>query len=225
MRLKSLLPTLSWGFFLGVLSMIGNFFSAGLALYYEAEIGTWGVLAWSLFFLLMAILMTFSFISNTFISLIAGYFLGLTAIFPLWLTYLLAATVGYFFSKKIEGGKVAVQLSQHKKWESWQKNLHAQGLKLVFWARLSPLLPFAVMNLFLVSQKINFRDYFWGSSLGSPPRMLLTLWIGTQAPYLKNLLESQVEQGFSQAQMLSLTLSILAIAGLFWTVYKIFTQK
>jgi uncharacterized membrane protein YdjX (TVP38/TMEM64 family) len=225
MQFKSLLPTLSWGFFLGVLSMIGNFFSVGLALYYETQIQTWKPVAWSIFFLLMAILMTFSLLSHTFVSLIAGYFLGLMAIFPLWLTYLLAASAGYFFSKKIEGGRVAAQLSKHKKWELWQKKLHAQGIELVFWARLSPLLPFAVMNLFLVSQKINFREYFWGSALGSPPRLLVTIWLATQAPYLKNVLENQLAQELSQGQILSLALSILAIAGLFWTIYKIFTQK
>jgi uncharacterized membrane protein YdjX (TVP38/TMEM64 family) len=212
--------TFSWAFWLSTTAILGSMSAVTVAYQYEDSILEWQPWVWAVFFALMALAMLGSLISNTFVSLISGYFLGFAAFFPVWLTYIAAVLGGYYVSQKIDKGSIRSFLAQYPKWDAWQKNLHQKSFGLVFWARLSPLLPFAVMNLALVSQGVRLRVYLIGSAMGAVPRLLVTIAATTQAKSIKDALSGK---GTLDAwQILGMVMSLVAVLALFYLLKKSF---
>ena len=85
---------------------------------------------------------------------------------------------------------------------------------MVAYMRLSPVMPFAMMNVFLASLPIKMYNYIMGSMLGMLPRTLLLFWAGMNAVEIWNFVQSPTIDGIWQ--MLPLLLVFVAIAGLIY---------
>lgn len=175
---------------------------------------------WAVGYGLASVLVAFSVLPNTFLAFLGGYFLAFWAIPMMLLSYSLALLVSYQIARKIDGGTFWQSLSQHPRILLTIKQLQAQEAWLVFFARLSPLLPFAVMNQVLYSLQVTKRQYFMGSVIGMFPRMLLLVWAGSTAATLdwqtvnKNPLSFSLQIGFL----------VFSIVGILWIIRKV-TKK
>ena len=81
-------------------------------------------------------------------------------------------------------------------------------------SRLSPVLPFALMNFVLSLMQVRKRDYLYGSLLGMLPRTTFFYWLGTQAKQLYELLQNPTAG--NQQQLLFLGLLIISVFGIIY---------
>ena len=72
------------------------------------------------------------------------------------------------------------------------------GLKLVILVRLSPLIPFNVLNYALGVTRVRLRDYALGSFLGMLPVTLLYVYVGSLAGELTSLARGATSGGLWQ---------------------------
>jgi uncharacterized membrane protein YdjX (TVP38/TMEM64 family) len=147
----------------------------------QATLAQFSLAEWSLVYALASVLVAFSVIPNTFLAFLGGYFLVFWSIPFMLLTYLAALLMSYAIARQLDGGTFWQSLSQHPRIQLTINQLQKQETWLVFFARLSPLLPFVVMNQVLYSLQVSKRQYFIGSILGMTPRMLLLTWAGSTA--------------------------------------------
>ena len=62
-----------------------------------------------------------------------------------------------------------------------------QGARLVFLLRLSPIVPFSILNYLLGLTHVTFRGYFFASAIGMVPGILLYTHIGASLASLSDL--------------------------------------
>lgn len=127
-----------------------------------------------LFFLIASLLMGFSLCPTTIICLVGGY-LSSYSYFPLFLiAYGVAAFIGKYWGRAIASN---LSHTNEGKWEAFlNKHQGKSNLELVFWARLSPILPFSLSNYLLGGIQLSNISFVAASLLGTLPRSL-ALWI------------------------------------------------
>jgi len=168
---------------------------------------------WVLFFAGSAFTMAFALTPTTFVALLGGFLLGWAALPPLCVSYLLAAGLGYAVAARLDSsGRLLAFLRQKPVVDRVVGRLQGGSTMAVMLARLSPVLPFAVMNAVFALVRIPLWPFLWGSLWGMLPRTMLSVWAGTQARQLRALLENSNGGGAWQLALLGLTL--LSLAGL-----------
>lgn len=172
---------------------------------------------WVLFFLFTALSMAMALTPTTFIALITGYFIGWKAIPGLVIGYLAACLIGYKIGKLIDGGRLLYTLSTDVKVKEWIDKLRFNQLNMVILCRLSPVLPFALMNFVLAALGYDLRRYLLGSFLGMLPRTLLFIWIGAQAHHIVEVVQGDEQFGIQEISVILLTL--LTFLG-FFLIFK-----
>jgi len=171
----------------------------------------WPELAW--IYTLASITMAFAFTPTTFIALLSGFFIGLTSIPWVIISYQMASFIGYSLAKKIDQGAFVESTQLYPKVHAILGQINFSPLTLVFLARISPVLPFAIMNVVLSMAKVKLRHFLWGGLWGMLPRTLLFLWVGTQAPFLIELLQNRAE---NQTLIIgTLVLIVISVLGLY----------
>ena len=68
-----------------------------------------------------------------------------------------------------------------------------EGWKITFLLRLSPLMPYALINYLLSSTQLTLWTYFWTSALGVLPPTALYVYLGTSAASLSDILGDAFE--------------------------------
>lgn len=143
--------------------------------------------------------MAFALTPTTVIALVSGYFLGIKAIVPLVITYSLASVIGYFISKPL--GK-SFHAAAHKAYPKMDRLIQGMSSRspagFVFLCRISPILPFAVMNVVLPFIGVRFKSFFWGGIAGMLPRTVLAIVAGSLAHSLFSLIKEPNSLGYMQ---------------------------
>ncbi len=170
----------------------------------------------SIFFILFtlgtAILMGFAIVPTTVIALVSGYLLGYLGLAPTLIAYTLASLIGYQLVGLIEKGKSHQAFQTLDSTQFIIENIHQHEKSLIVLCRLSPILPFAIMNIFMSSLKINIKNFLLYGSLGMLPRTMIFVFVGSQVKEVLNI----VSQGkdFPLVQISFLVLLILSSIGL-----------
>ena len=125
---------------------------------HEAVFHSMTAFYWVIFYSAAAITMALSLTHTTLISLITGYFLGWSGLVYLIPAYLLASYIGYYIAWFIDHGKLFDSLGEVPKVKSVILNLKKKELQVISFARLSPVLPFAIMNALLSYLKAGMRN-------------------------------------------------------------------
>lgn len=161
--------------------------------------------------------MAFAFTPTTVIALVSGYFLGYSAIVPLVLTYSAASIIGYYISKPL-GSKFHHTIQKaYPKLEQLTQNVSERNpASFAFFCRISPVLPFAVMNVVLPIIGLKFKPFFWGGMAGMLPRTVLAIITGSLANNLINLMQHPNSTSYMQIGFaVLLIISIFGIGFLF----------
>ena len=165
------------------------------ALVHEQTIAQFGAEAWTVVFLLSCLTMGFALTPTTFVALVSGYFLGLAAIPAVVLGYTIASLIGFLLTRAIDQGQLMRSIYH------WLGDAKAQRLRqllagiadhqfgIIVMARLSPILPFALMNVVLPVAGVRLRPFVVAGTLGMLPRTLFFIWLGSEAQVLRTLVE------------------------------------
>ena len=200
---------------LGLLSLMPLLFSSLIATLLIQHESAFLMLEWSQWlplFLLSTITMALAMTPSTFIALVCGYFIGWEGAPVMALSYLLASALGYRAGLLLDGGRFLNSVQSHPKVRAFLSELTLKDWPLMFLVRLSPVLPFSVMNLLMPVLKIRFRVFLTAGFIGMLPRTLFSIWLGIQAKGLIELLQSSYDG--KAVSILLILLTIISVAGL-----------
>ena len=180
---------------------------------YETTILTFSFEQWALFYFATAITMALALTPTTYIALVSGYFIGWISLFGLVPSYIAASLIGFYLAGKLDKGNFLTYFSENAKINGVVKNLKTEEFWVIFFCRISPALPFAMMNVFLSFMKVKMGNFISGSILGMLPRTILSVWIGTQASDIIKMLKGKEDPNSNK--LLLIALLVLSIVGLY----------
>ncbi len=96
---------------------------------------------------------------------------------------IIAAMLSFGFSRTI--GRKLVEQKLAGKWQSIDREMHQGGFFYMFAIRLLPLIPYGLVNFAAGLTSIKFRDYFFGTVLGTVPGILPFVMMGAGLTALK----------------------------------------
>lgn len=143
---------------------------------------TYGQWAW--FYLATVFTMALAFTPTTFIATLSGFFLGFSSVWYLVPSYMLASLVGYWLARHIGANALQIVTETYPKSKKVLQGLKKNELWLVILCRISPILPFAIMNVVLSYAGIRLRRFLLGGLLGMLPRTIMAVALGTQLEQL-----------------------------------------
>ncbi|MBI3447368.1 MAG: TVP38/TMEM64 family protein [Acidobacteria bacterium] len=140
-------------------------------------LGVWGPVVFILGYALAAV----AFVPGSILTLAAGAIFGLG-----WgtLYVYIAATIGssaaFLVSRHLARAAIEKKIAGNARFASIDRAVGAQGKKLVFLLRLSPIFPFNLLNYALGLTKVSFTDYV-AASVGMIPGTILYVYYGKLA--------------------------------------------
>ena len=183
---------------------------------YEASIEDFGLIQWALIFTLSVCTMALALTPTTLVAITIGYFIGLAGLLPLVVSYTLASIIGYRLARPLGPGMMANVYKAYPKSEQLFENLnHGSPFWFVVMCRLSPILPFGLMNVILSLMATPFRSFLLGGIVGMLPRTLTALIVGKLASDLINVV---THPGQNLLMQISFS-ALLIISGIGLTYY------
>jgi uncharacterized membrane protein YdjX (TVP38/TMEM64 family) len=189
-----------------------------LAVEYDQVIQNFIFWQWCLFYLGTCFTMALAMTPTTFIALISGYYLGWKAIPFIAVSYFFASLIGYFLAKKLDRGKFMSSIENIPGVSRIANNLKKKENSIIFFARISPVTPFAMMNVLLSYLNADLKKFLFAGFLGMLPRTLLCVYIGAQAKYIKEVLQNP---NSNQWELLCFAgLLMFSVIGLFYIIMR-----
>lgn len=126
----------------------------------------------------------------TYLALVYGYVLGWTSLPMLFALNIGAIAIIYVSAHFLHAASVRSYLIQvYPQVATLLRRFYQNELRLIFFAKLSPVLPFAITNLFFAMAGARFKQVLTGGTLGMIPRTMLAVWAGKEAQDIRYLLE------------------------------------
>ena len=167
---------------------------------------------WLPFFALSALTMATAITPTTFIALVGGYFLGWQAAPPMIAGYLLASMLGFILGKQLDGGRLMAGFEQNSRISLIIEEIKKRDWSVMVLLRISPVLPFSLINLLLPATGLRFSVFVLAGFIGMLPRTLFSIWAGLQAHNLTQLLQNP-DQNTTATVLLILT-ALVSVGGL-----------
>ncbi|MVM39726.1 hypothetical protein GO730_22490 [Spirosoma sp. HMF3257] len=153
----------------------------------------------------------------TMLALIFGYFLGWQAVLPLFVINFGGILFINLLVRWLDHDRFLAFIQRNPKAQSVLDRILNNELEVIFFAKLSPILPFGLTNLLFALSGAKLRNILLGGFLGMTPRTLLAIWSGHEAREIKALLENPNQSSWTQIVVVGLI--IISIAGL-WQVIQ-----
>lgn len=182
--MKSRTTIIALGLFCIIATVIGFILLGGID---RSQLQLWlqkmGVWAPVLYILIYSIA-TICILPSTPLNLTGGAIFG-SVWGTVWtsIAAILAAILSFGFSRTI--GRNVVEQKLAGKWESIDREMHQGGFFYMFAIRLLPLIPYGIVNFAAGLTSIKFRDYFFGTLLGTVPGILPFVMMGAGLTALK----------------------------------------
>ncbi len=130
------------------------------------------------FTIILGIVMGFALLPTTLTAVFTGYLIGATGLVDLLVGYTLANILGYGLGLKFNSGFLELLfLRQPQLSEEIEKRQKNPG-KLIFFIRISPLIPFAISNFIFASLKVPLKQVLEFGIPGMLPRTLIAFATG-----------------------------------------------
>ncbi len=118
-------------------------------------------------------------------TLLAGFAYGLGPGFALVLpAATVAAGVNFWFARLLGRERVERVLSPTSPWRAVLTAAAKQGFRWVLLLRLSPVVPFSVLNYLMGASRVTFRSFIVASTLGKAPSAFAYVYLGSAAQQL-----------------------------------------
>jgi uncharacterized membrane protein YdjX (TVP38/TMEM64 family) len=109
-----------------------------------------------------------------------------------------AATVAFLLGRTVARGWIAARVMREPRFAAVDAAIEREGLKIVILLRLSPVLPFGLLNYALGLTRVRLRDYVLGSFVGMLPATFLYVHLGSLVPTAASLGSSAATAGTGQ---------------------------
>lgn len=139
---------------------------------------TYGEWAW--FYLLTVFTMALALTPTTLVATVSGAFLGFSSLWYLVPSYMLASLLGYALARAIGANAMYTITEAYPKTKNVLAGLKRSELWLVILCRISPVLPFAIMNVVLSYAGIRLTQFLIGGLIGMLPRTIMAVLLGMQ---------------------------------------------
>lgn len=167
----------------------------------------------------LALLVGLAFLPTTLTALASGFFLGWDVFPHLIIAYLLANALGYTLGKWLNADFRNLLYVRHPSLKEEIERRIEQPAGLVFFVRISPVIPFAISNFLFASLGIPLKQIIRYGLPGMLPRTLLAFATGKAA---KSFLDAQAALRDPEQWLAILILLIGSIWGIwhFWNKKK-----
>jgi uncharacterized membrane protein YdjX (TVP38/TMEM64 family) len=175
---------------LTVVPLVTTSIATAWAVGHESQLRSWPFEWWVIATLILTLASSIALTPPTFLALVYGYFLGWTALPLLFGLNLGAIAIIYASANFLHASSIRGYLIQvYPQVNSLLRRFYQNELRLIFFAKLSPVLPFAITNLFFAMAGARFKQVIAGGTLGMIPRTVLAVWAGREASDIRYLLE------------------------------------
>jgi uncharacterized membrane protein YdjX (TVP38/TMEM64 family) len=208
-------------YYLFALSVLPMLVDAGLVyllVAYESQILLFNSIEWAIIYLLASIAMAVGLTHTTFVALVGGFFLSWSSLAFMIPSYLLATVLGFVLGKTIDNGKLTQYLMKGEKSAAIFKHLKTKEWVVIFFSRISPVLPFAVMNAVLSMLGAKIHKYIIATLAGMLPRTILFSWLGMEAKNIAEIMNGPKENIY--ARLTFIILLMVSSLGLYLLINK-----
>lgn len=193
-----------------------NFLYNHPALFNEVQFLSLGFL--SLYLVITTLLMGFALLPTTFLAVLSGFVFGWVSFPFLILGYSMATVIGFQVGKKLDSGSLAFLLDQYPKAARLIEEKKDDISQLIFFVRLSPVIPFALSNLLFALLQAGLAKVVWVGLWGMLPRTSMAFITGILGESLMDALEG--DSGGKQI----LVIAVLLLVSI-WGIYRFFTKR
>jgi uncharacterized membrane protein YdjX (TVP38/TMEM64 family) len=143
-----------------------------------AGLGPWGLAL----FTLLYVTATVFFLPGSILTVGAGVVFGLVRGFVIVsISATLGATAAFLVGRYLARDWIAAKIERHPKFKVIDEAVAREGWKIVGLLRLSPVVPFNVLNYAFGITRVSLRDYVLASWIGMMPGTLLYVYLGSVA--------------------------------------------
>lgn len=196
--------------------------SVSSIIYFLQDKGDWLLqkswLPATIFYSIATILMAAALTPTTVVAIISGYFFGWWGLVGLSIAYLIACYFGLHFGAFIYHYFVGDRLFQNKKLQQFLSKLHDEEFLLIFFGKLSPVFPFAMMNIVFAALQVPIKNYLIASIIGASPRLFLFFYLGKNANEIWQFVLSPSLNGAST--IIPVLLVVVSSLGIIWILRK-----
>lgn len=193
----------------------GLWFLADIIALFESA-GHWATL---LFTVITAGAMVLALLPSIVMSALAGALFGIHGLIPAVASYLVACSVSFEVARRYLQPSVQAAVQRSPKARALQEKFQEATFKIIVLSRLSPAIPFAVMNILLGVSPLPRSTYLWGSFIGMLPRtgVAVATGAGAQAA-LVALSEGNLPRLDGPLDLALPLFAAIGTAGLVWFV-------
>jgi uncharacterized membrane protein YdjX (TVP38/TMEM64 family) len=151
------------------------------------------------------------FLPGSLLTIGAGFIFGpLVGIPTVSIGSTLGAGAAFLLSRSLLRDWVSRAVAQRTEIVALEKAVAQEGFKIVLLTRLSPILPFNLLNFALGLTTVSFRDYLVASWIGMLPGAFLYIYVGTTIKSIADLSSGRTAVKSSH--------TVLLVAGLVATL-------
>jgi uncharacterized membrane protein YdjX (TVP38/TMEM64 family) len=143
----------------------------------QAWLKSWGIWA-PIVYVVLYVVATVLVFPSTALNLTGG------ALFGPWmgtawasLGAVIAAIVSFAFTRTI--GRTSVEKRLVGRWQEMDREVRRGGFFYMFAVRLIPVMPYGLVNFAAGLTSVSFKDYFWGTVIGTVPSVLPFVLLGS----------------------------------------------
>lgn len=141
------------------------------------DLGVWGPVVFIVGYAAAAV----AFLPGSILTLAAGAIFGIAAgVLYVFIAAVLGSSAAFLVSRYLARGAIERRLAGNARFAAIDRAVGAEGRKIVFLLRLSPVFPFNVLNYALGLTQVRFADYLV-ASVGMLPGTLLYVYYGKLA--------------------------------------------
>ena len=137
--------------------------------------GTPGLAGFALIYMLGAVLFLPAFLLTLGAGAVFGLVRGTLAV---WCGATLGASAAFLISRHLVRERMEGWFEDHRDFAALDTAFGKQGARIVLLARLSPLLPYNLLNYFFGLTRVGFWSYLLASWLGMLPGIVLYVYLG-----------------------------------------------
>jgi uncharacterized membrane protein YdjX (TVP38/TMEM64 family) len=133
-------------------------------------------------FVLLYVVATVLFLPGTILTLGAGAAFGVVrGVAVVWIAATLGATAAFLVGRYLARDWVAARIGRRASFRALDDAVAREGWKIVGLMRLSPVVPFNLLNYAFGATRVSLRDYVLASWVGMLPGTVLYVYLGSVA--------------------------------------------
>jgi len=154
---------------------------------------------------------------TTLIAILSGFLFGWISFPALVLAYSVASILGYKLGTALEENSLDVLLQKYPKTKKLILDKEDKMNELIFFLRLSPVIPFALSNLLFALIRADLKKVVWVGLLGMLPRTTMAFVTGLMAQSLVQAVSENTDP-YQLAGILALFLISI------WGLYRVISR-